>query len=138
MLNSVKDVFSFGLILVLLSGCGAGSRDVSKKLSGGYSFHIIDANSHYIAPDHVNKETPVIPEKVVSYDFDEKHIVAKRVILKPRNLFDGDIYLVEDVGNFDYWILDVSEPKVHGPFPHDQFMEERVRKGVSEKLKDWR
>ena len=72
---------SGGILMVILSSCGAGFNDVANDLSGGYTYRA-DGRMRYIRSDYAFKQE--MYPMVLSYDFDEHYIL---VLQKPSRKF---------------------------------------------------
>jgi len=129
-MNNIYSSF-FVLALSLLSvGCGPGISDFSEKLGNGYYYHRTSSMDKYIAPKVWNKTaTPMIPSKVIRYKKKDGYVAAKREIVEI-----GSSGSRVGSGNFDFWILDTSKPKVFGPMDKYEFDIQIAKLGLSEKL----
>ncbi len=127
-------------LTVFVTGCGPfaigpGAADFSAKLCGDYYVHRISAHQIQVSPMSWNRDTPIIPTKVVELGHNQRFIVAKQNHLKrrsPDNL--QDTYMEPNPGVFSYWILDVSAPKAYGPMTEDEFWPQRKALGVPDVL----
>ena len=121
-------------LLAFISGC-FGDGDFSTKLCGDYYIHCTSAHQIHVSPSSWNSDTPRIPPKVVELGHDDRFIIAKQNHLKRRRPNNpNDTYMEPDPGVYSYWILDVSMPKVFGPFSKDDFDKKRGELGVPNDL----
>jgi hypothetical protein len=118
------------LLLVTLTGCGAGMLDFSEEISNGYYYHSINSEDRIIAPEKWNDETPMIPKRVVRYKNSGDWVSAKRDIL----LDQGDRVSVSS-GKYDYWLLNTLEPRVYGPYSHADFTAKLEELGLPDSLR---
>jgi hypothetical protein len=107
------------IIILILSGCGPGISDFSEDIGNGYKFHRNSPMDKFIAPDRWNKQTPIIPTKVVEFEIHGDFVLAKREIVEigPSGSRVGS-------GRFDYWVLNTATPNVTGPLPKEKFTEQ--------------
>lgn len=111
---------------LFLSGCFWGLSDFHAHLTGVYSLWRTSAFRIDIVPDGSWSDgDPVIPTMVVECNHDERFIIAKRQGLKGKSGNREPDPLV-----FDYWVLDINEPKVHGPLTSVEFSEKKIELGV--------
>ena len=116
---------------------GPGVQDFTYKLSGGYMLSRSSANTIMVIPKNGswNDTIPTIPEKVIEIAWDKHFILAKRQGLQRRSPENpNDTYMEPDDSVFDYWILDVSLPKVYGPLTREEFENKRMELFVSNEL----
>lgn len=110
-------LFSF----LFLGGC-AGLADYSIDLSKEYSLLRTSGNNITIVPksDYQDGmwEENVIPSKVVEVGWDADYIIAKQQDY-PKN-------------EFYYWILNINEEYVEGPFILSEFQEKSIEYGISD------
>ncbi len=132
------------LILVLTLvwvGCrtiafGPGLQDFSASLPHGYFIHRTSAHQIIIAPQSWSDDMPIIPPKVVKLDHDEHFLIAKQQLLERRSPNNpNDTYEQPKPNAFQYWILELQNPQVFGPFTLEEFQSERKRLGVTTSLK---
>jgi len=71
----------------------------------------------------------MIPSKVIRYKKKDGYVAAKREIVEI-----GSSGSRVGSGNFDFWILDTSKPKVFGPMDKYEFDIQIAKLGLSEKL----
>lgn len=119
-----------GVLLVVLTGCGAGMLDFSEEISNGYYYYSTSSVNRFIAPEKWNDETPIIPRRVVRYKDSGDWVSAKRDIL----LDQGDRVPISS-GKYDYWLLNTLEPRVYGPYSHAEFTAKLGELGLPDSLR---
>lgn len=130
----------FILLCLFLTGC-AGMADYTIELENGYRIDRLSA--HQIAiygekPVQSDDETIAnylyAPAKVTAVWWNKAYIVAKQIVLEvdengyekpPENLTNDAIC---------YWIIDVNQHQVFGPFDEQALKAETNRLGITEKL----
>jgi hypothetical protein len=117
------------LLVVTLTGCGAGMLDFSEEISNGYYYHSTSSVNRFIAPERWNDETSMIPRRVVRYKDSGDWVSAKRDIL----LDQGERVPISS-GTFDYWLLNTLEPRVYGPYNHAEFTVKLEELGLPDSL----
>lgn len=120
MINTAKLFMSLIMVISLFS-CGRG--DYSSKIVGGYVYVDNGSNSRYIE----NESGKVVKDIVVSYGHDSEYIYALRQI---ENEFECEVDGVERTrrnyfvtGEFEYWVIKLSDHSKLGPFTQAQFDE---------------
>jgi hypothetical protein len=99
-------------------------------LSNGYHLFRTSAHTIVISRQASRHDTPLIPAKVVDYDFDDRFILAKRQRMQRRSERPNESYELPVPDAYDYWILDHSTESLYGPMSLDEYNEERKRLGV--------
>jgi len=88
-----------------------------------------------IAPQGWSADTPIIPTKVIELDHDERFVIAKQQLLERRSPNNPkDSYEQPKPNAFQYWILDLQKPDVHGPLTLDEFVTIRTQLAVPNEL----
>jgi hypothetical protein len=115
-------------------GYGVGGADFSARLSGSYYLSRTSTDEVMISPETWNYSIPTIPAKVVECAVDGRFILAKRQAFKTTGSDAEDIRKLSEPGAFDYWILDVREPRVFGPLQETAFARHRQQLGISDSI----
>ena len=63
-----------------------------------------------------------IPAKVVEIAWNEELILAKRQVLTNRGKFPGDTVTIPAPGQFDWWVVNMSEKQRYGPMGEADFL----------------
>jgi len=131
----MKRLIAFSTLIIFIYGC-PGISDFSAKLCGDYYIHRTSAHQIHVSPMRWNDNTPMIPTKVIELGHDQRFIIAKQKHLKRRSPNNPkDTYMEPNPGVLDYWILDVTIPKVYGPFSSKEFYKKRIELKVPHDLK---
>ncbi len=124
-------------IMMLLSGCvSPGMEDYSYTV--GTDYMLVRTSGHQISvvPEDGNGGTkPEIKAKVVQIAWDERYVLAKQLGLKkayPDN--PNNSYEIPDEKAVQYFILDTIDLKLYGGLNFEQFKQQRIDLGVSDKL----
>lgn len=76
-----------------------------------------------------------VPSTVVSYDFDDKFIIAKQKPKLPQDpLYDKDYKYDKGDNEFYYWLIVKNENLVLGPLNFEKFNMQKDKYKVSDKL----
>jgi hypothetical protein len=122
-------LLSIGLVVALLSaGCGGFGFAYQKKLSGKYGLVAVDELHQMEVAEMLpsGDAIGVIPATVFAVGWDEHFIIAK------QHPMDADHHTDSLVTKF--YILQVSDGTLFGPFDEPAFNAERVKRAVSEGL----
>ena len=138
---TMKRLLAFSILILLVYGCdyfafGPGKSDFVTKLCGEYYVLRTSAQHIQVSPMSFGDNTPIIPTKVIELGYDQKFIIAKQKHLKQKSPSNPkNTYKKPDPGVLSYWILDVTIPKVYGPFSSKEFYKKRTELNVPRGLK---
>lgn len=132
----------FIIIAILLTGCGdlmvgPGLTEYEYDVGDKYKLITISAHQVVVIPKDLtlNSYLPRIEAKVTKIAWDEKFIIAEQLGFKrkyPDN--PNNTYMEPDESKMSYWILNVEESKLFGPFSKDEFVKQREGLEVPKKL----
>ncbi|WP_431028737.1 DUF3997 domain-containing protein [Lysinibacillus sp. LZ02] len=122
------------LLCFMLTGC-AGLADYTIDLENGYRIDRLSA--HQIAiygdePVQSGDKTIVnylyVPAKVTDAWWNEEYIVAKQIVLTD----DENGYEKPSNDDMSYWVIDVNNHQVFGPFDENELENETDKLGLTE------
>lgn len=137
---SRAEVMAASCLLSWLVGCGqqphfGGAGDFHYAVAGNYEVWCSSAAEVRISPRIFDDSTPIIPSRVTEVAWDDRFVVARQDIKvnhdNSKHEFRG---VVNSPTQSQYWILDVSGPRIHGPYGLMQLEGERRRLGVPDAL----
>ena len=121
--------------LLLIALCFSfASCDYTFKLPGGYIFYSEAPSDQIIMKKEgiVGREGHV-PCNVVEYDYNDDFIVAKQ-IARFECFFDKKNYFNQIEGGEYYWIIEVKQRKINGPYTEKKYWDKRTTLGVPKSL----
>jgi hypothetical protein len=142
MKNRRKHYIIFMIIAILLTGCsdlmlGPGLSEYEYDVGDKYKLITTSAHQVVVIPKDqtLNSNLPRIEAKVTKIAWDEKFIIVEQLGFK-RKYPDkpNNTYMEPDESKVSYWILNVEESKIFGPFSKDEFVKQREGLKVSLKL----
>jgi hypothetical protein len=106
-------------------------------LPEGYS--LIRSSAHEVTLnkqiDDINWGEAIIPAEVVEIAWNDKYILVKQIGLKRRNPNNiGDTYEIPDESKVSYWILEIENNDVYGPFNEKEFSEKKEELFISSNI----
>lgn len=110
--------------------CGPGVADFTKQLGAGYEFASAGPLQKFIT----GPQGVAVGNLVVDYDYDERFVIALRLIAVGYECEPGPHLTELITSNHEYWLVDKHERRVLGPYDRDTFEETRVRIGVPDEL----
>lgn len=122
-------------VLLALACVGPGVSDYAFDLSGGYQVFRSSAHQVRALPKNADGGSLQVPPKVIQVAWDESFILAKQQHLRRR--FPDDPGRTDEEpapGQYSYWILEVKEEALHGPFDVVAFEGKRTELGVPKGL----
>jgi hypothetical protein len=131
----MKRLIAFSTLIIFIYGC-PGRSDFCTKLCGDYYILRTSAQHIQVSPMSFDDNTPMIPIKVVELGHNQKFIIAKQKHINQGSFNNRKgTYKKPNPGVLDYWILDVTIPKVYGPFSSKEFYKKRTELKVPRGLK---
>ena len=118
----------FACIFIIVSSCSG--RDYIESLPGGYQF-ISESNEQSFI---YGKGDEFIPCTVIDYVFDDNFILICQKPSEPCIHTDATGLDVENVDIIQFWIVDIREDKLLGPFILTEYLQKRNNIGVPERL----
>lgn len=118
------------LSTMLFASCGGVTSDYSEKLPGGYQFISESKDQSFI----YGKNKQYIPCSVISYAFNNDFIL---VYQQPSELCIHTEATGIKIANIDvvqFWIIDVQQESLMGPFTLLEFLNQRKKMGVPNEL----
>lgn len=115
--------FLIGCIALIFLSCGGIGLAHEERLVGKLGLVAVDTRADmalYVLDDSGHTSKTLIPPTVIAVGWDDQHLIAKR---RPP-----------DEPQIEYYIVEVQDAKVHGPFDEKQFAVECDRQKVSAKL----
>ena len=128
----MKRLIAFSTLIIFIYGC-PGRSDFCTKLCGDYYILRTSAQHIQVSPMSFDDNTPMIPTQVIELGHDQKFIIAKQKHVNQRSF--NNRKGAYKTGVLDYWILDVTIPKVYGPFSSKEFYQKRTELKVPHGLK---
>jgi PBP1b-binding outer membrane lipoprotein LpoB len=120
----------------LLTGCmvGPGVTDFSYDVSNNYELTQNNPIDVYVLPkDGYEKESEIIPPKVVKIAWNDRFVIAKQQVIKePKKSENG---IGKPTNAFNYWILDTKIRQRYGPFNKKTFDKKLKEFGIPNSLK---
>lgn len=125
-------VQSFVIFLTILSTCNCSS-DYVENLGDGYFYRHEGGLTNDILCRNPNGGQ--IPATVLSYDYDNKYIIAKQKPKLPQEpLYDKKYIYIYGSNEIYYWLIIKNEKLVLGPYNLGEFNDAKIKYNVSDKL----
>jgi hypothetical protein len=121
--------------LLLLTGCGGGrGGNFDLDIPGGYSILSTSVDQVTISPkiNNTNWENYVIPPKVIEVAWDDNYILAKQLGLE---YVSNNSYQTPNKDDVNFWILEIIDDNVYGPFNEVDFVKKKAELGISESVR---
>lgn len=118
------------LLTTLFFLVSCSGRDYVESLPGGYEF-VSESNEQSFI---YGKGDEYIPCTVVSYVFDEDFILICQKPSEPCIHTEATGIEIKNVDVIQFWIVDVRENILLGPFNLSEYLQKRSMIGVSDKL----
>jgi Protein of unknown function (DUF3997) len=112
-------------LLQILTVC---SSDYVEELPGGYSF-VDEGSSNAV----IAKGPKFIPCEVISYDYNDHFIIAAQI--QQKECFWPADSINNEVGSFNFWIIEVKQDSIFGPLTYKNFIELKNKLGVEKSLR---
>jgi hypothetical protein len=113
---------------------GPGVTDFSYDVSNNYELTQNNPLDVYVLPkDGYEKESEIIPPKVVKIAWNDRFVIAKQQVIKePKKSENG---IGKPTNAFNYWILDTKIRQRYGPFNKKTFDKKLKVFGIPNSLK---
>lgn len=128
------------LLCFILSGC-AGMADYTISLGNGFRIDRLSAHQIQIygdEPIQTEDETVFnhlyVPAKVTEVWWDDEYIVAKQMVLVADERNNEQPPKNPAINDFYYWIIDVDDHQVWGPFDEKELENEMDELGMSDEI----
>lgn len=118
------------LSAMLLESCGGGTSDYVEKLPGGYQFISESKDQSFI----YGKNNQYIPCSVISYIFNNDFILVCQQPSDPCIHTEAIGIKTVNIDIVQFWIIDVQQESLMGPFTFSEFLNQRKKMGVPNEL----